>query len=99
MLLVHLDGQRIILGKRRVHPQPDWWFNGGRMMPGETVAASCVRLLKRELGLEISPERVLPFCCSSLAWSMREQAPQDHGTCDIQVVSAIYLTEEEVAQI
>lgn len=42
------------------------------------------RLLKRELGLEITSDRIEPYCCSSLAWSMREQAPQNHGTCDIQ---------------
>lgn len=32
----------------------------------------------------MTDERIEPYCCSSLAWSMREQAPQDHGTCDIQ---------------
>ena len=53
MLLVSSDGERILVGRRKVHPQPDWWFVGGRMFPGETPAASCARLLKRELGLNL----------------------------------------------
>ena len=51
MLLISPDGERIFLGKRKVQPQPDWWFGGGRMFPGETPKESCTRLLNRELGL------------------------------------------------
>ena len=29
---------RILLGKRKVEPQPDWWFVGGRTRPGDTPA-------------------------------------------------------------
>ena len=28
---------RILLGKRKVEPQPDWWFLGGRMKAGDTI--------------------------------------------------------------
>jgi ADP-ribose pyrophosphatase YjhB (NUDIX family) len=72
MLLISPDGKRIFLGKRLVQPQPDWWFVGGRIFPGETPARSCCRLLKRELGIEIDPARLNPVCCQSLAWGMRE---------------------------
>ena len=51
----------------QVHPQPDWWFVGGRIFPGETPAQSCCRLLRRELGLEIAPSRLQPVCCQSFA--------------------------------
>ena len=61
MLLVSLDG-KVFLGKRRVHPQPDWWFVGGRIFPGETPIASCQRLLRRELGLEIEASRFSAVC-------------------------------------
>ena len=79
--------------------QPDWWFVGGRIFPGETPARSCCRLLKRELGLEIDPKRLQPVCCQSLAWGMREQLPKDHGTTDSQVVLSLVLTEEEVGKV
>jgi hypothetical protein len=73
MLLISPDGKTIFLGKRLVQPQPDWWFVGGRMFPGETPSQSCCRLLRRELGLDIDPTRMQPVCCQSLAWGMREQ--------------------------
>ena len=73
MLLVSPDGNRVFLGKRKVQPQPDWWFTGGRVFPGETPPDACCRLLRRELGLEIDPQRLKPVCCQSMVWGMREQ--------------------------
>jgi hypothetical protein len=43
------------------------------MMPGESPARSCARLLKRELSLVIAPERFTPITYNSLVWDMREQ--------------------------
>lgn len=94
MLLVSEDG-KILVGKRNVHPQPDWWFVGGRIFPGETPTQSCTRLLRRELSLEIESKRLTPVCCQSLAWGMREQLPKDHGTTDSQFVFSLALTEAE----
>ena len=98
MLLLSPDGKRVLLGKRKVQPQPDWWFTGGRIFPGETPAQSCCRLLKRELGLEIEPSRFETVCCQSLAWGMREQLPQNHGTTDIQIVLSLRLARARAAQ-
>lgn len=69
------------------------------MMPGESPSASCSRLLKRELSLNMSPDRFKPFTYNSLVFGMREQAPQDHGTCDINVVLTAELTDVEVESI
>ena len=41
LLLQSPDGERVFIGKRRVHPQPDWWFVGGRIFPGETPVLPC----------------------------------------------------------
>jgi 8-oxo-dGTP pyrophosphatase MutT (NUDIX family) len=99
MLLISPDGNKIFLGKRLVQPQPDWWFVGGRVFPGETPAQSCCRLLRRELSLEIDPMRLNPVCCQSLCWGMREQLPKENGTCDSQVVLSLQLTEAEVEKV
>ena len=99
MLLISPDGERIFLGKRKVQPQPDWWFVGGRMFPGETPKESCTRLLKRELGLEISVSRLRPVCCQSLAWGMREQLPKTNGTTDSQFVLSLQLEETELEKV
>lgn len=98
MLITDSEG-RILLGKRNVHPQPDWWYVGGRMMPGESPSRSCSRLIKRELGLELAPERFTVFTFNSLLFGMREQAPQDHGTADINVVLTAQLSDEEKASV
>ena len=89
LLLQSPDGQRIFIGKRLVHPQPDWWLVGGRIFPGETPVQSCCRLLRRELALEIDPARFQTVCCQSLAWGMRQQPPMEHGTTDSQVCSVV----------
>ena len=99
MLLLSPDGNKIFLGKRLVQPQPDWWFVGGRIFPGETPARSCCRLLKRDLGLAIDPARMQPVCAQSLAWGMREQLPKENGTTDSQVVLSLQLTEAEVEKV
>ena len=46
-----------MLGKRKVEPQPDWWFVGGRTRPGDTPAEGAARNVKRELGLAIETRR------------------------------------------
>ncbi len=99
MLLISPDGERIFLGKRKVQPQPDWWFVGGRMFPGETPKMSCTRLLKRELGLEVDVARLRPVCCQSLAWGMREQLPKANGTTDSQFVLSLQMEEAEVEKV
>ena len=89
LLLQSPDGTKVFVGKRLVHPQPDWWFVGGRIFPGETPVQSCCRLLRRELSLEIEPSRFQTVCCQSLAWGMRQQLPMTNGTTDSQVVLSL----------
>ncbi|EKX43055.1 hypothetical protein GUITHDRAFT_54381, partial [Guillardia theta CCMP2712] len=98
MLITDPKGN-IFLGKRIVHPQPDWWYVGGRMMPGESPSSSCSRLLKRELSLDIAPERFRSICYNSMAWGMREQQPKSNGTCDVNIVLTVELTQEEISNI
>jgi len=88
---------RIFLGKRKVHPQPDWWFVGGRMRPGETPASSAVRNVRRELGITLSTDRLKSVGHYSFLWEMRNQPPMDHGTADISIVHTAVLTPEEAA--
>ncbi len=33
-LLVNKCTGEVLIGKRNVQPQPDWWFCGGRVFPG-----------------------------------------------------------------
>jgi hypothetical protein len=71
ILLLDPTGTKIFTGKRCVQPQPDWWFLGGRIFPGETPIQSSQRLLKREMGLDIDDNRFRPVCCQAFAFEMR----------------------------
>uniref|UniRef100_A0A6U0IU65 Nudix hydrolase domain-containing protein n=1 Tax=Minutocellus polymorphus TaxID=265543 RepID=A0A6U0IU65_9STRA len=95
VLVVSADGQRVLLGRRKVEPQPDWWYIGGRVRPGDTTTAGASRNVRRELGLEFPEERFEVVANYSLVWAYRLQAPQDNGTADISTIHALYLTEEE----
>jgi ADP-ribose pyrophosphatase YjhB (NUDIX family) len=95
VLVISADGQRVLLGRRKVEPQPDWWYIGGRARPGDTTAAAASRNVRRELGLEFAEERFFVVGNFSLVWAYRTQAPQDNGTADISTIHALYLTEEE----
>lgn len=95
ILLLNPAGTHIFTGKRCVQPQPDWWFMGGRMFPGETPVQSGQRLFKRELGLEIESERFSIVCAQAFAFGMREQEPKEHGTTDAQFCFKVQLKNEE----
>ena len=71
---------RILLGKRKVEPQPDWWFVGGRTRPGDTPAEGAARNVKRELGLAIETRRFVHVNTYSFVWNYRQQAPSTNGT-------------------
>jgi len=99
ILIISPDGLCCLLGKRRVQPQPDWWFIGGRARPGETTRAAAARNMQRELGLQVEQDRLKVFANYSFVWQYRSQPPADHGTADISTIHVLRLTELEVASV
>lgn len=107
LFLINSETKKVLLGKRKVHPQPDWWFGaGGRMKPGENCYESAARILKRELAFVLPPleqthvqqgGRFLGVGAYSFTWEMREQEPQTNGCADISVIMAIEVTPQEIA--
>lgn len=95
VLVVSSDGQKLLLGRRKVEPQPDWWFIGGRSKPGDTTSAAAARNVKRELGLDFPESRFKVVANYSMVWSYREQAPTENGTADLSTIHAVRLTKEE----
>merc|ERR1711865_455365 len=95
ILVLSADGERVLLGKRKVEPQPDWWFIGGRAKPGDTTRAAASRNVKRELGLDLAATRYSVIATYSYVWQFRQQAPAGNGTADIGTVHRLQLTSEE----
>ena len=88
---------RILLGKRKVEPQPDWWYIGGRSKPGETPEAAAARNVRRELKLDLPLERFEVVANYSFVWQFRQQPPAGNGTADISTVHRLALGDAEVA--
>mmetsp|Transcript_86422 Transcript_86422/g.268507 ORF Transcript_86422/g.268507 Transcript_86422/m.268507 type:complete len:249 (-) Transcript_86422:43-789(-) len=99
ILVTTPDGDRVFLGQRKVEPQPDWWFIGGRSQPGETPQEAAARNTRRELGLDLPSTRFEVIGNYSFVWQKRAQQPVDHGTADISTVHRLTLAEDEEASI
>eukprot|EP00756_Hemistasia_phaeocysticola_P025609 Hpha_TRINITY_DN16015_c1_g1::TRINITY_DN16015_c1_g1_i1::g.117058::m.117058 len=100
VLLLDEAGEKVLLGKRKVEPQPDWWFIGGRMKAGETPEAACARNLRRETKLDgMVAERVRIVTFHSMLWQFRKQEPAGNGTADLAVVGVVHLTPAEIEQL
>lgn len=95
VLIESADGKRVFLGRRRVEPQPDWWFVGGRARPGETTTEAAARNVKRETGLDVPAERFGVIANYSFVWGLRAQAPAENGTADTSTIHVLSLLADE----
>lgn len=58
LIIVHQD--KYLLVKRKEPPAKDlWWFVGGRLMKNETLAQAATRKAKEEVGLDVTPRRIV----------------------------------------
>ncbi|MBI4101672.1 MAG: NUDIX domain-containing protein [Candidatus Nealsonbacteria bacterium] len=90
---------KVLLGRRNIKPWSEWWSFGSRMMPGESPAESASRTLKMDLGLDISPKRLIFLETMSLVFARREEPPQENGCHDLSVFHLVLIDEEESAAI
>lgn len=85
----------LLLARRKVKPMQGLWLIGGRVFAGEPERAAIVRLAKREVGLDIAPERFEYVCTNRYLWTDREQEPQDKGSDDLCYTFALEVSDEE----
>ena len=97
VLVTDASGSKVFLGQRKVEPQPDWWYIGGRSKPGETPEAAAARNVRRELKLDLPLERFEVVANYSFVWQFRQQPPAGNGTADISTVHRLALGDAEVA--
>ena len=86
------------LPKREIQASKGIWRFGGRQKAGETKQGSCARLAKRELKLDIEPNRFEYVTTTEDLWSYRHQEPKNAGVHDDIHVFVIELTTAELKQ-
>ena len=57
---------QILTGKRSVHPQPDWWYVGGRMMPGVCVCVCARARARANFGASVALALVTSVICNNI---------------------------------
>jgi len=97
--IVLLNDSKIFLAKRKRHPQKDWWIVGGRMSPGESIEQTAQRNSKRELNLELAPNRFKFLTVFSAVWDKRAHKPSENGSHTISIVETIEVTKDETELI
>ena len=93
------DRSTLLLARRKAKPvQGGLWFVGGRIYAGESELEGIVRLVKRETGLEIAPERFEYLRMQRYMWNNRQQEPQDKGSDNLCYMFALEITPDEREQ-
>ena len=98
ILLTNKDGE-ILLGKRIIKPFNNWWYIGGRMKPGESIEIAAQRHIKNDTSLNIEAKRLTFISSNTLIWDERLQKPSNNGTCDINTVMTVKLTDDEISNL
>lgn len=86
---------RVLLGKRKIKPWNNWWTFGGSMIPGESPAKACSRVIKNDLGLYIPPEQSSLIGFKSSVFGERQEEPKRNGCHDFNLFHVVTLDGEE----
>lgn len=90
---------KVLLGKRNIKPWSNWWTFGSRMIAGESPEKAILRTVKQDLGLKISLKRIDFIDVMSLAFSRRQEPPQENGCHDLALFFLLLLDERETTAI
>lgn len=97
--VLFIQGETLLLGKRRMFPRPDWWLIGGRMMAGESPLAAVQRKVREEAGLRITGDRYQFLGVYSTRFAQRSQPPQEQGLHSVNLTYWVEVSTAEQAAI
>lgn len=100
-LMINRRRRTAHLAWRRARPMPNqWWFIGGRMLPGEAENVAMSRRFERETRMAIDPTRfqLLSFMGRYLMKD-RQQEPQDTPCDSLAFIFALDVSDEEISRI
>lgn len=85
----------MVLGKRKIEPQKDWWIFGGRILVSDpTIQHAIARKLREEIGLNIDLSRIpdSPARVQFYKWG-------EDGTVSLAPTFLVEITWEEYAKM
>lgn len=80
-VLISTEQRLFYLAKRKAKPMQNWWFIGGRVLPGETGPEAACRCIERETHLVVYQKKLVPVAMNRYFFNSRQQEPQSLG-CD-----------------
>lgn len=96
-------GTEILLGRRKISEPISWWTVGETLPPGNSPAKTIQEILKKELGLEWSIEKIegkmFYICTNSCVFATRSQPPIGHGRHCLVLVFALEMEEQDIEKI
>ena len=96
VLAVQPESKSLILAKRKHQSGLGVWMFGGGQRMGETPREAAVRLMKREIGIDLLPEDLNFLWLSVNFWVQRNPEPQDRGEHGIIFTFVFVPTPEEL---
>ncbi len=98
-VIVNRERRSFFFAYRRDLPVIGWWWMGGREWRNESDGEALRRNLKRELGIEIAPERFEFETQIQWTFKLRKQLPQEVGVHVHANTYFVELTPEEIGRI
>lgn len=89
------NGGVFLLAPRKAKPMQGFWSVGGRISAGELERDAITRIVKREAGLTVAPDRFEFVRMHRSLWANREQEPQNKGRDDITYIFVLDISDEE----
>lgn len=93
------DKNEVLLCKRKILPQNDYWVVGGRCYHGTDIFDNVKRISDREIGIDINKERFKLISFTNYIWGLRQQYPQNNGTSDLVSIFKCELNNQEILNI
>jgi ADP-ribose pyrophosphatase YjhB (NUDIX family) len=95
LYVVTKGGAEMVIGKRKILPQKDWWVFGGRILTTDGALQEALsRKLTEEVGIQVAASRIpeQPACINYMRWS-------DDGSAVVALAFPVAITEEELMEM
>lgn len=99
VLFVDYAARQLLLPKRIARPAEGLWFVGGMIKRNTPPEQAAVKVVERETGTAINPEKLSFVGASWFEWDYRQDAPSENGRVDFNLCYAYEPSNQECEAI